>query len=354
MTPRDLHPAAWWMWALGLTTAASSTINPFVLLLIILAVCLVVVARRTEEPWALSFRLYLYLAALVVVLRVMFRVVFGGADDTVVLFHLPSIPLPEVAAGIQLLGPVTRYDVVSGLYDGLRLATIILCVGAANTLANPKRLLKLLPSALYEAGTAVIVALSLFPQLAESVTRVRRARHLRGDAGRGVSAMRRIVVPVMEDALDRSLFLAAGMDARGYGRTGTATPAQRRVTGVFLLAGLIGLCIGVYGLLDHTTPRLLVWPMIGLGVLLAAGGFVSAGRRVARTRYRPDPWRLAEFVTVGCGVAAAVLVMTADIDIAYPALDVLPQLSVPVLLAVMIGVVPAFVTPPPVPAEELR
>jgi len=348
VTPRDLHPGAWWVWALGLAAAASSTINPFLLVLIILVACLVVVARRTEAPWALSFRLYLYLAGLVVLIRVLFRVVFGGVPDTVVFVHLPQIPLPEIAAGIQLLGPVTRADVLGGLYDGLRLAAIILCVGAANTLANPKRLLKSLPPALYEAGTAVIVALSLFPQLAESVGRVRRARHLRGDAARGVGRLRRIVVPVMEDALDRSLYLAAGMDARGYGRAGTATTTERRLTGVFLLAGLIGLCVGVYGLLDATAPRALAWPFVALGVLLAVGGFVSAGRRVRRSRYRPDPWRPAELVTVACGIAAAALVMTASVEVAYPALDVLPQVSVPTLLAVMIGVVPAFVTPPPV------
>ena len=32
--PRDLHPVAWWVWALGLATAASFTTNPLVLLTI--------------------------------------------------------------------------------------------------------------------------------------------------------------------------------------------------------------------------------------------------------------------------------------------------------------------------------
>ena len=33
--PRDLHPVAWWVWALGLATAASFTTNPLVLLTIV-------------------------------------------------------------------------------------------------------------------------------------------------------------------------------------------------------------------------------------------------------------------------------------------------------------------------------
>ena len=209
MTPRDLHPGAWWIWALGLATSASATTNPFILVLIVLAAVAVVIARRTEAPWALSFRLYVYLALLIITVRVAFRIVFGGIDDGVVLFSLPQIPLPDLAAGIQLLGPVTRTDVLGGLYDGMRLAAIVLCIGAANTLANPRRLLASLPPALYELGTAIVVALSVFPQLAESVVRVRRARTLRGDPGRGIGALRRIVVPVMEDALDRSMALAA-------------------------------------------------------------------------------------------------------------------------------------------------
>ena len=50
--PRDLHPVAWWLWALGLAAAASFTTNPLVLLLLIGVAATVVALRRTDQPWA--------------------------------------------------------------------------------------------------------------------------------------------------------------------------------------------------------------------------------------------------------------------------------------------------------------
>ncbi len=352
MLARDLHPGAWWLWAIGLAAAASFTLNPVVLLLIWAVLTLVVVARRSEAPWALSFRLYVYLAIFIVVLRVLFRIVFGTAatEADVVVFHLAEIPLPEAARGIQLLGDVTVTALLSGFYDGLRLATIVLCVGAANALANPKRLLKSVPPALYEVGTAIVVSLTIFPQLAESVQRVNRARKLRGTPKRGIGVLRRVMVPVLEDALERSLTLAMGMDARGYGRSGRATQRERLRTGLLMLFALFALCVGVYAYLDATAPRVLAVGGLGVGTVAAAVSLWSAGRRVERTRYRPDRWRWPEVVTVVSGLAVAVGIDRAyDLDpyAVIPHLDRWPEVPIWAVAIVLIGAIPAFATPAP-------
>jgi energy-coupling factor transport system permease protein len=351
--PRDLHPIAWWSWAIGLATAASFTTNPLLLLLIMGSATVVVMARRSGHPFGRSFRLYAMLAAYTVVIRVVFRIIFGGQEIGNVLLDLPEIPLPDWAAGIRLLGPVTSEALLAGLYDGLRLAAIILCVGAANSLANPKRLLASVPPALYEIGTALVVAVTIFPQLADSARRVRAAQALRGGATSGVGRLRRFLVPVLEDALERSLSLAAGMDTRGYGRSGGATVRERWVTGSLLLLALTGICVGTYAWLDPTAPQVLALPMLGVGVSVAVVGLVSAGRRVQRTRYRHDLWRGAEFFTVGIGVAVAVLgwyVGRTQVVVAYPGVDVMPYLSPLALALGVLGALPAVATPVPASA----
>jgi energy-coupling factor transport system permease protein len=355
--PRDLHPLAWWAWAVGLATAASLTTNPLLLVLVMGSVTLVVMARRSGHPFGRSFRLYALLAALTVVLRVVFRILFGGQEVGHVLLDLPEIPLPTWAAGVRLLGPVTSEALLAGLYDGLRLAAVILCVGAANSLANPKRLLASVPPALYEIGTALVVAVTIFPQLADSARRVRAAQALRGGSTTGVGRLRRFLVPVLEDALERSLALAAGMDTRGYGRSGGASRAERWVTGSLLLLALTGICVGTYAWLDPTAPRVLALPMLGAGVVVAVLGLVSAGRRVQRTRYRPDPWRAPELMTVGTGVVVAVLgwyVAHTQVAVAYPGVEIAPFLSPLALVVGVIGTLPAVATPVPASAPVRR
>ncbi|MEE4546162.1 CbiQ family ECF transporter T component [Streptomyces sp. V4-01] len=352
--PRALHPAAWWLWAIGMATAVSRTTNPLLLALVLAVLGLVVTERRTEAPWARGFRYYLGMALAVVAIRVVFRCVFASgitpADH--IMFRLPHIPTPSWYAGIQLGGPVSLEATLSAATDGLRLACLLCCIGAANTLANPKRALRVLPGALYELGVAVTVSLSVAPQLVESVQRVNRARRLRRAPATGMRALRSVVIPVLEDALERSLHLAAAMDSRGYGRAGTATRASRRTTAALMLAGMLGLCTGMYGLLDGTTPRALGLPALAAGSLLCCAGLALGGRRVRRTSYRPDPWRLPEWTVALGGCAAAVLLFwtagydAGDLD---PSLYPLRWPSLPLLPAgaILLAGAAAFAAPPP-------
>jgi energy-coupling factor transport system permease protein len=348
----SLHPGAWWLWSLSLGMAATRTTNPLLLTLLIAVSAYVVAARRPNAPWARSYGAFLKLALAVLLIRLVFAVALGSPiPGRHVLLELPEVPLPGWAQGIRLGGEVTAEVLVFALYDGLKLATLLICVGAANALASPSRLLKSLPGALYEAGVAVVVALTFAPNLIADVQRLRAARRLRGRPDSGIRGLLQVGLPVLEGALERSVALAAAMDSRGYGRTAEVPAAVRRTTAVLTLAGLLGVCAGTYGLLTaeggtYGVPVLIA----GLGAALA--GLWLGGRRSPRTRYRPDPWGPRAWLVSGSGVAVAVslaLAASADPAALHPGVVPLTAPGLPLwpAAAVLLGLLPAFVTPAP-------
>lgn len=348
-----LHPVAWWAWALGLATAASPVTNPWLLALIVAVAGFVVAARRGPEPWSDAYKVFLRLGLLAIGIRLVFHLVLGGVDGPTVLIGLPQLTLPEWLSGIRVGGPVTAEGALTALYDGLRLAVLLGCVGAANALASPRRLVRSMPAALYEVSVAVVVALSMAPQLVASTKRVNRARILRGDTDRGPRhLLRAVVAPVLHDALDRSLALAAAMDTRGYGRPGTVTKAARRLTAALMLAGVLGMCVGAYGLLAKESTGLTGGLLLAAGGALAVTGVVLAARRVPRTRYRPDPFGRREWaVTLSGAVAAGAVIATQALDpgVLNPPVTPLgvPGLPLYAALGVLVATLPAWVAPDP-------
>jgi energy-coupling factor transport system permease protein len=350
---RHLHPLAWWVWALGLAVACSRTTNPLLLLLAVGVAALVVAARRGSSPWARAFRLYVALGVFIVLMRVVLHLLVGYKAGTTRLWTLPSLDLP----GITVLGPLYLESLLAAVVAGLRLACLVVCIGAANALANPKRLLRTLPSALHEVGTAVVIAVSVAPQLAESVQRVRRARVLRGEHETGLRTVHRVVLPVLQDTLDRSLELASAMDSRGYGRRVAQSPAARRTTATLTLTGLLGATVGLYGLLDGTAPEAVGLPMLATGLVLAVLGLWVGGRAVQRNTYRPDPWAGPEWLVAGTGVVAAALVLL--VQHRAPAALVLPlePLAPPALpllavVGLLVAAAPAALAPVPPPPRR--
>jgi len=348
--PRLLHPVAWWVWAAGLATAASETTQPLLLLLLIAAAAFVVAARRAVTPWSDSYGAFLRIALVVLVIRVALYVLLGDAGGTHVIVRLPQLPLPR-EWGVRIGGPLTAEGLISAIEDGLRLATMLVCIGAANALASPARLLKALPGALYEVGVAVSVAVSFAPQAVVALGRARRARRLRGRSERGWRAIRGMAVPVLEDALERSVDLAAAMDARGFGRRGSVPRRERLLASTLTIAGLIAICTGTYGLLASGAPALLGVPMTVAGALVAVAGFAVGNRASGRSHYRPDRWRTAELLVALTGVAVATAyVVVAHTDPAM--LDALsrplhlPNLPWQLVLASLLAALPAWFAPP--------
>lgn len=300
--PRALHPLAWWAWALGLAAAATRTTNPILLILLVAVVAWVVLERR--EPGGSRILLgFLVAGGIALALRLAMMVVFGGgADSGAVVLSLPEIPLPGWAGRLRIGGDVTSGALAVAGVEALRLAAVLSCVGAANALAGPRRLLRYVPATLYDVGTALVVALSYAPALVDDAARVRAGRRLRGHSGRGLGEAGRMALPVAAGALERSLALAASMESRGYGRAGRLGVRRQQVATAVTLAGVVGALVGAYGLLDGASSPLLGLPLLVGGTGSALAALLLAGRGDRRSHYRRDPWAGPEWLVLALGL----------------------------------------------------
>lgn len=315
MMRRSTHPWAWWCWAIGAAAAVSLTHNLLLIVTVCAAVLTVVMVRRSDAPWARAMGIYVTLAIVIVAVRMLFQITIGGIRYGRVLFTLPQLRLPDWMAGIRLGGPVTLEGLVYTAADAGRLGAMIICLGAANALANPKRALRSVPSALYEVSTALVIALSVAPQLVESLLRIRRARRLRGGTVKGLRGLGALIIPVLQDSIERSMSLAASMESRGYGSTRDQARVGRGA-GFAMLASLALLCFGAFALLSIANGAVMGVVALIAGALAAVIALRASGKRLAVTRYRPDPWRGREYVTAACGLA--VVIVTVQLGVIAP------------------------------------
>jgi energy-coupling factor transport system permease protein len=354
---RSLHPGAWWLWAGGLAAAAMRTTNVLLLGLIVGVVAVVVAARKSDAPWSRSFATFVRLAIFVVLFRVFLQVLIGDRVPGTTLFTLPSADLPSWMAGMSLGGRVTAEALMGSIQQGMQLAAVLICFGGVNSLCSPYRLLQALPAALYEAGVAVTVALAFAPQAVIELGRIREARRLRGRPVRGVAGLRGLALPVLEGGLERSVALAASMDSRGYGRRAQVSRRAHRMAGATTAVGMMAIAVGLYAVADAGVPGAFGLPLVGLGSVALAVSLFAGGRRAVRTRYRPDPWRIPEWVVGTSGlVALAGMVVAARLPGGSEALDPSttplrwPTVPIVAVVGILVALVPAVAAPRPTPS----
>lgn len=287
-----LTPVTWWIVGVTFALLASLTTDPRILLLLCVAALVgtALLARRKLRNQAL--RLYGITALFVLLIRVGFRLIFNIPALQGAWLRLPLVELRVFNLPISLFGPVSLQSIMAGLTDGLRLAAIILAVGFAASVANPRKLIRSAPAVLYEFATATTIAINVAPQLITSLNRVRRARSLRGNRA-GLKGLGAILIPVLEDTVQRSLDLAASMDARGFGRRGAmrlrVVYSARAAAGI----GVMLLAVSCYLILASGFSVGLGLAAFGLGLACVAVSARLAGMYRVRTRLalaRPAVW----------------------------------------------------------------
>ena len=155
------------------------------------------------------------LAAVFVVARILYRVLFNGAAGSgPVLLPLPAIRLPAPFSWVTLLGPVTVDGLADAALSALPIAAVILLFGLLNAIFDVSRAFGLLArrGPLRGIARALAVAWSTLPGLGQAVRTVHTAQRLRGE-----KPGPRMLVPVLERTLERAAAVANGLELRGFG-----------------------------------------------------------------------------------------------------------------------------------------
>jgi energy-coupling factor transport system permease protein len=295
-TASSASPVSWWLLAITMAIVAGVSQSAFTQIVICVAALVAILIFREEAPWSRSVKFYLFLAGFVVVARVLFRIVFNNQNpEDPVALNLPGFSI-NLGFGppVEIFGAVGVQALMGGATDGLRLAAIILSIGMASSLANPRTLLRSTPSALYEIASAISVAINLAPQMISSLQRVQKARSLRGRS-KGLGSMAGTVIPVLEDAIDSSLSLAASMDSRGFGRRGNLSKSLVLGARLSSLMAVGFLSIGGFALLVGQTQTL-GWVLLSLGIVSSATSIRINSKTQIRTRFEIEKFQLFDFL----------------------------------------------------------
>jgi energy-coupling factor transport system permease protein len=211
---KSLHPLTWWLWSIALIVTVIRADSALFAAIVIAVAALIVRRWAGNFPWSKSFWFSLRLGIFILTIRAISGVLIGVPIPGNKIFELPILPLPDWMAGIRIGGVITQERLTSSLHEGLIIVAVIALFGAAVSLTSPHKMLRVLPVVVYEFGVAIVIATSSLPQLVASYSRIKRARILRGDEK---PKFKSIALPLLEEALAKSLDLAATMDSRGYG-----------------------------------------------------------------------------------------------------------------------------------------
>jgi energy-coupling factor transport system permease protein len=288
-----LSALTWWLTSLAMLLSASITSNVFIQLGIVGFSLITAAFSRGLR----AIKLYLWLMLFVFATRLLFAFLFNfDSDSTDIAYEFPAFMVNLGPLGkFTLLGNLSNVALQSALSQGLKLVAIIASIALANSMANPRKLLKLTPAAFYDFAAALSVAFNLIPQLAQSIERVSKAQRIRNEKRRNFGS---IIVPVLEDALNSSMNLAASMDSRGFGRKPETTRAITVLLRCLNAFALLAIAAASYLLLGAGDSQLAAWVLIALAVAAVAVNLIVAAKLSVRTQVSKLKFKFADYLAL--------------------------------------------------------
>lgn len=245
---KPFHPLTFWGLFTALAVGVIASDNALCAIAAIGGAAFIVYRFREEGPWRESFKWSLIAGVLLICIRAFTGILIGVPRIGTTLFTLPRITLPTWLPGIRIGGAVTWERLSSSIHEGLMIAAVIALFGAANSVTSPHKLLRVMPSKVYQLAVTLTIATSVFPQLITSIQRIRQAQFLRSGKKPRIAT---IAIPLLEESLERAVHLAESMEARGIGqskRQSRYRPIHYSLNDLAIITGGFSLAIAMVAL----------------------------------------------------------------------------------------------------------
>ena len=342
------HTITWLMWLAAAAYLALVNHQPLVSILLILAAGSIFGVAGKRSALGQSWGTFLRLGLSVWLVALTFNLISTHAGRMVLVTLPRSWPL--------IGGPITLEALLYGLASGASLFAMLLVFATFNLAVDQHRLLRWVPSGLYQAGLVVSIALAFVPQMMASLQDIREAQRIRGHKFKGIRDLVPLFVPLITTGLERSMTLAESIEARGFGGVvetqDQSAPAGRGRLNAATLAGLLAMLAGLIWQAMKPQMRWPAWLTIGLGTALVLSALYMQGRRVRRSHYLRELWRQRDTGVCVCSGASigivAYMQATAPLSLwYYPYPPYSPWPTFPPLLgiAAVILAAPALLWP---------
>jgi energy-coupling factor transport system permease protein len=346
------HTLTWLLWLAMALLPAMLTRNPLYLCILLAAVAVAYASMGRQSAMASSWGVFLKAGLILASFSVLFNLLTVHYGDTVIV-TLPHLTLHVGPAPLlDLGGKTTLESALYGLTSGLSLVAILLIFATFNVLVDHHRLLRFVPSFLYQTGMIASIAIAFVPQMVASLRDIREAQAIRGHRFRGVRDLLPLFVPLLTTGLERAVQLAESMEARGFGSDQrNHSRVKRSVWRILIAAGLFGLLCAAFWR-GYRSQSLWVSVVLALGsTALLVGTIAAMGRGTRRSRYRRELWRRRDTLVSMVALASILIIcafwlLDADTLFFYP----YPRVSSPgfnplVGLALLAIVAPVLTAP---------
>ncbi len=322
-TAPELNELTWAAWLGAALIMVLLISNPLYIALMLCCALVVYLSQRTAEYRIVDV---LLLGGMVVALMTVPLNLLTGTTGATRLVALPSLTLPGWLASVTFGGTITAESLVYTLTHVGAIVAIVALVCAFNVSVDHFKLLKHTPPGLAQLGVIVTISLLLVPETLKRVVTLRESRIVRGYRF-GVRSLPGVLLPLLGEALERSVQRAESLDARGFGSlVSPSRPAETLVSVASLVAAAIASFLYYYYPAWHLAAA--------TGVALCVVAMLSVGwrqtRRARTTRlFLPRRSTIDWLVGGGSVGAAALIVMCRALGTGGVTYLPFPSLTVP-------------------------